>query len=223
MIERRLALRNRIIGVLLRHARRRNGRTKAECADAVGVSVNTFNAYEEGRASVSLPELEVLGYLLDTPVTDLTEHDPELTAEDSGPDFQAILALRHRIIGALLRQARSKADVTREDLAELLDHPPSRIADYEHGKQSVPVSELELLARHLDRPLDYFHNGREGAVGKWHRQRETDRRFHELPRDMQEFVTKPINVKYLELAMKLSEMPASKLRSIAEGLLEITY
>ena len=223
MVERRLALRNRIIGLLLRDVRRRSGRTKAECAQALGVSPSMINAYEEGRASISLPELEVLGYLLDTPVSDLTEREPKLQASEDSLDFEALLSLRHRIIGALLRQARSDSEMKREELAELLSHSTGRIADYERGVQAVPISELELLAQKLDLPLDYFRNGHKGTVGKWHRQKEIDRRFHQLPTDVQDFVTKPVNIKYLELAMKLSEMPASKLRSIAEGLLEITY
>lgn len=223
MVERRLALRNRIIGLLLRDVRRRSGRTQVECAQALGVSASTINAYEEGRTSISLPELEVLGYLLDTPITDLTEREPELKAGEEDPDFETLLSLRHRIIGVLLRQARLDAEMKREELAELLSHSIGRIADYERGVRAIPVSELELLAQQLELPLEYFRNGHKGLVGKWHRQKEVDRRFHQLPPDVQEFVTKPINIKYLELAMKLSEMSASKLRSIAEGLLEITY
>jgi len=36
------------------------------------------------------------------------------------------------------------------------------------------------------------------------------------------FVLKPINLPYLELAKRLSEMSVDKLRDVAEGLLEIT-
>ena len=223
MVERRLTLRDRIIGVLLRNTRRQNGRTKAECADALGVSISTLDAYEEGRKSISLPELEVLGYVLDTPISRLLDREAELQTDEEGPDFEATLSLRRRIIGALLRQARIEADLTQEDLAKTLNGSPDRIAEYEHGEQAVPVAELELLAQHLNVPLEHFLDGDRGPVGTWHRQEEIDRDFHELPIPIQTFVTKPINIKYLELAMKLSEMPASKLRAIAEGLLEITY
>jgi transcriptional regulator with XRE-family HTH domain len=40
--------------------------------------------------------------------------------------------------------------------------------------------------------------------------------------ELKEFISKPINLPFLELAMKLSRMDAKKLREIAEGLLEIT-
>ena len=70
MAEERLVVRNRIIGLLLRDARERADKTKRECAAALGVSTSTITAYEEGRKSLSLPELEVLAYVLDTLVVD---------------------------------------------------------------------------------------------------------------------------------------------------------
>jgi transcriptional regulator with XRE-family HTH domain len=57
-----LAIRNRIIGILLRDARVSAGRTKQECATLLGVPVSTITAYEEGRKPISLPELEVLAF-----------------------------------------------------------------------------------------------------------------------------------------------------------------
>jgi len=223
MVDKKLTFRDRIIGVLLRDARQRAGRTKAECADTLDVSSDTIEAYEEGRIPISLPELEVLGYFLDTPIDRFWEREPKLEPEGDHRDFQMLLGLRHRIVGVLLRQARLEADVTQEKLAEVLDCPSSRISEYEHGTKPIPVSELELLANYLKLPVEHFVDGEGGTVGDWHRQQALDRRFHELPEDVQEFVAKPVNIKYLEVAMRLSQMPASKLRAIAEGLLEITY
>jgi len=223
MDERKLTFRDRIIGVLLRDARREAGRSKAECADALGVSTDTMEAYEEGRTPISLPELEVLGYMLGTPIYRFWEREPELASDKERPDFQTVLDLRHRIVGVLLRQARLEANLTQEELAEVLGCTPDRIAEYEHGTEPVPLSELELIAGHLEVPVQRFVDGRDGVVGEWHRQQEMDRHLHELPDDVQAFVAKPVNIKYLEVAMRLSQMPASKLRAIAEGLLEITY
>ena len=172
---------------------------------------------------ISLPELEALGYLLDTPIDHFWEGEPGLDGEEDAPDLRTMLELRNRIVGALLCQARLEADMTQQDLAEVLNCPPSRIADYEHAEQPIPVAELELLGRHLGLPLEHFLDGQEGTVGAWHRQQVIDRRFHELPEEVQAFISKPANIKYLEVAMRLSRMPASRLRSIAEGLLEITY
>ena len=111
-IEDRLALRNRIVGVLLRNARERAEKTKRECAEALGVSTGTLTAYEEGRKPISLPELEILAYLTDTPTTYFLEHAPQLETEGEQLELEEILILRHRIVGALLRQARLEADLT---------------------------------------------------------------------------------------------------------------
>lgn len=223
MADRKLALRDRIIGVLLRDARRTAGLTKAECADALGVSAVTIEAYEEGRKPVSLPELEVLGYVLNAPIHQFWETEPALATEKEHSDFQELLDLRHRIVGVLLRQARSEADMTRDRVAEVLGCSPDQVSDYEYGTKPMPVSELELFARHVNLPVEHFVDGAEGTVGKWHRQQEIDGRFHKLPEDIQEFVAEPVNARYLEVAMRLSRLSASRLRAIAEGLLEITY
>jgi len=224
MIKEKLALRNRIIGLLIRSSRERARKTKRECAKALGVSPATLTAYEEGRKPISLPELEVLAYVLDTPMTRLLEAESEPAGgEEEQVPLQEVLALRHRIVGALLRQARLEAEVPLKELAEVLGCSTGRLSAYEYGERPIPLAELELLARHLRLPLKYFMDSQEGPVGEWHRQEEAARRFRELPRDVQDFIIRPANIKYLEVAMRLAQMPAGGLRGIAEGLLEITY
>jgi transcriptional regulator with XRE-family HTH domain len=222
-IEDRLALRNRIIGVLLRNAREQAEKTKRECAEALGVSTGTFTAYEEGRKPISLPELEILAYLTDTPVTYFFDYAPRLNPEEESPQLEEILVLRHRIVGALLRQARLEADLTQKDLAEVIGCSPSSVSSYEYGDPPVSVAELELLSRHLNLPVEYFFDDQDGSVGEWHRQQDIWRRFYELPKEIQDFVIQPVNITYLEVAMKLAQMPVGGLRAIAEGLLDITY
>jgi len=222
MIEEKLVLRNRIIGLLLRDARDRAGNTKRECATALGVSTGTITAYEDGHKPISLPELEVLAYVLDTMTAHFWEHTPELAPEE-GPPLQEVLALRHRIVGALLRQARLEAGISQRELAEVVGCSTKRLSAYEYGERAIPLAELELFAHHLHQPLEYFLDNQEGPVGEWHRQEEAWRRFRELSEKVQEFVIQPVNVKYLEVAMKLAQMPAGGLRAIAEGLLDITY
>jgi transcriptional regulator with XRE-family HTH domain len=224
MAEEVLALRNRIVGLLLRDAREQGEKTKRECAAALGVSSGTITAYEEGRKPISLPELEVLSYVLDVPVSYFwAKRDLEDLGPAEEPPLQEVLALRHRIVGALLRQARLQADISRKELADVLGCSPSTITSYEFGRRPVPISELELLAQRLRLPLEFFLDEQEGPVGEWNRQQEAFARFCELPREMQEFVANPTHVKYLEVAVKLSQMPVGGLRAIAEGLLEITY
>jgi len=218
-----ILLRNRIIGVLLRDARVRAGRTKRECAAALGISVGTLTAYEEGRKPISLPELEVLAHFLQTPLSHFLDPDPKLLPEESLPSGEEAIQLRHRIIGALLRQARQEEGKSLKDLAQVLGCSPRRIASYERGERPIPVVELEIIARALNRSLSYFLSEEYSPLGRWEKEQERINAFLELPEEIQEFVIKPVNRSYLEVAMRLSEMPASALRTIAEGLLEITY
>lgn len=223
MAESKLTLRNRVIGLLLRDARERAEKTKRECATALGVSTGTITAYEEGRKPISLPELEVLAYALDTLVEHFWEREPKLEPEEEPLPLQQVLALRHRIVGALLRKARLEADISQQELADVLGCSTGRLSSYEYGKRPIPLAELELLAQHLNLPLKYFLDTQEGPVGEWNRQEENLQYFSELPQEIQDFVSRPINIKYLEVAMKLAQMPVGGLRDIAEGLLDITY
>ncbi len=216
------ALRNRMIGVLLRDARARAGRTKQECANWLGVPVSTITAYEEGRKPISLPELETLAFFLDVPVQRFWEYDVQLLSEEPAPPVREILAIRHRMIGALLQQARQEAGKSRKDLAQLLGCSVRCIADYERGERPIPMPELEILAGALNRPIEYFLDS-SGLIGEWEAEVQAFRLFRQLPPEIQEFVSRPINRSYLEVALKLAEMPAGALRQIAEGLLEITY
>lgn len=222
-LKEKVALRNRIIGLLLRNAREYAGKSKQECADALGISPETVTAYEEGRKPVSLPEVEVWAYLTGMPVSHFWNGNPTLIQQEEPPPLKEILALRHRIVGALLRQARAERNVSQRELAELLNCPERRISAYEYGEQPIPLAELEILCQYLRLPLEHFLDTQEGALGEWQRQQEAWHRFNQLPRKVQEFVIQPLNVKYIEVAMRLAEMPAGKLREIAEGLLDITY
>lgn len=222
MVDRKLTVRDRIIGVLLRDARRRAGRTKTECADALGVSADVIDAYEQGHKPISLPELEVLGYVVGTPIHHFADPEPELSSGDGAqPGFPTVLALRHRIVGTLLRQARLEAGVTEEELARVLRCSPQRLSEYEGGRRPIPFSELELAAEHLNLRWEWFIDGKRGTVGSWHRQREIDRAFHRLPEDVQEFVSEELNRACLDVAMILSQLPVNDLRALAQGLSEI--
>lgn len=215
--------RNRIIGNLICGAREHAHFTPDSCAEVLGISLARFAAYEEGAELISLPELELLGRYLGSPLYTLRREslDGE-DGEEKLPAPQLFLSLRHRIVGVRLQQARVQAGYTQEELAEILEHPTSTVTAYEYGEQPVPLAELELVARTLVVPMDIFLDS-DSEVGVWHRAQLDFERFIELPLEIREFILRPINRSYLELAMKLAGMPAGALRHIAEGLLEITY
>jgi transcriptional regulator with XRE-family HTH domain len=217
-------LRNRILGIIIHNTRDQARVSRQECAAILGISVNRYTSYESGRRAISLPELELLARYLEVPLDTFRGNDSlnEEAREDKLPDPVRFLDLRNRIIGARLRQIRHERDMTQQDVADILDCSPSTISDYEYGRRAIPVAELELIGQSMNIPVDYFRDY-ESNVGMWHKMREQYAQFKALPDEMREFVLRPINQSYLELAMKLSKMPAGSLRSIAEGLLEITY
>ena len=218
-----LILRAKKLGVLIRDARIASGLSLEECAQSIGVSTATFEAYEMGTSSPSLPELEILAYSLDIPM----EHfwgEKAISAPNGGKkklELEQLVKLRQRMIGALIRQARINAGLSLDDLADDTQIAISALEAYELGNTPIPLPHLEILSSLLNRSVRDFQD-RSGPVGRWAAQQRAISEFLMLPDELQDFVSKPINRPYLELAQRLSEMSVDKLRAVAEGLLEIT-
>ena len=217
------AIQQKITGVLLRQARTGAGRTIKECSQVLGISSGALSAIEHGRRSISLPELELLAFYLKVPVDQLLNGGtaPARRPTDELPSRE-LIALRHRIIGALVRESRIELDLDQADLAKQIGVSKRRLEQYEMGERPIPLVELELLTQTLDiRMRDLLDEG-VGPVGEQQRLEREFRQFSELLPEIREFVLEPTNSAYLELAMSLSVVPAEKLRNVAASLLEIT-
>ena len=211
------------MGVLLRTARTQRGESKKSCGEVIGVTSRTINKYENGERSPSLPELEVLAYYLDVPL----ERFWEDIAPDDQDKMEALknlsqrLELRNLKIGATLKKLRQEAGLTMKDVCEKMGLTSYRLKSYENGSFAVPVAELNAMLRLYDRELiDLVVES--GPIAEWAQSRKAAEEFIELPEEIQEFVLKPINRPYLDIAMKLSQMSVDKMRDVAEGLLDIT-
>jgi transcriptional regulator with XRE-family HTH domain len=215
-------LRAKKLGVLMRDARLSSNKSVDECAEAMGVSEARYGEYELGVKSPSLPEVEILAIKLDVPVEHFWGRStrPERTSENHF-DPQQLIPLRQRIIGVQLRQARLESGKSIESLAEETMISPERLQQYEMGEKAIPMPSLEIIAVALKRPVKDFQD-QHGPVGVWSIRQRAINGLLEMPPDMQNFVSKPINRPYIELAQRLSEMSVEKLRTVAEGLLEIT-
>lgn len=217
-------LRQKMIGVKIQHARIRAGVGIKEAAKALGVSVDFVSEVEYGRRDPSLPQLEVMAILYKVPVVYFWSEAPIEEIDWNFPTLEA-MALRRRIIGVLLRQARAEAGRSHEDLAQRLDVSTDYIVDYEYGRREIPLHQLETLAADLKVSLDYFlDQGISPAKANGH---ATDldqiAQFSKLPPDVREFLLNPANLLYLNIAIRLSNLSAETLRGLAEGLLEVTY
>jgi transcriptional regulator with XRE-family HTH domain len=219
-----IAIRSKTLGLLMRDARTHARRNISECARAIGVTPGLFRAYEEGRRAPSLPELEALVYFLDLPLDHFWSR--EVKSDKPMPhealDLPKLLAVRQRKVGALLRQERMNASISIRNLAHETGVSSGRIKAYELGERAIPLPELEALVKALGGRIESFFD-RSGPIGQWMLNEEAMRDFLELPLELRQFVSQPVNRPYLELAMKLSAMSKEKLRSVAEDILDITY
>lgn len=218
-----IAIRSKKLGVLIQSARLAFDKSTEECADALGITNEQFASYESGEASPSLPELEALAFYLRVPmdyfwgreIVDLTRKEPQIFERDR------LMRLRNRVIGASLRQARLETGLTTLELASGVGLSEEELNSYEMGEQPIPLPELEVLANSVNRTIKDFQDSR-GPIGKWIKQQQAMKNFDDLTPELQDFISRPINRPYLEIAQRLSEMSVDKLRTVAEGLLEIT-
>lgn len=218
-----ITIRTKKLGVLIRDARLAARRSIPECAQAIGVKNGVLRAYEDGRKAPSLPELETLVYFLDLPIDHFW--GKEVRSDDAPAyeklDLHKLLAVRQRKIGALLRQERNNASISIRNLAQETGLSVGRIKAYELGERPIPLPELEVMLQALNGRIESFFD-RSGPVGQWLMNEEAIQNFLELPEDVRQFISLPVNRPYLELAMKLSNMSRDKLRSVAEDILDIT-
>jgi transcriptional regulator with XRE-family HTH domain len=152
----RQAIRRKIMGALLRHARLTAGRSQAELAASLHVSRYRYAQYEQGQRDLSLPELEVVAQLCGVPLGYF--FDDEAAVEDESMDILHLdkPRIQRKIVGALLRQARQKAGKSQKECADLLSISTRRISQYEYGKRDILPSELEVLAPYLDIQMSQF-------------------------------------------------------------------
>ncbi len=93
---------------------------------------------------------------------------------------------------------------------------------YELGERPISLPELEGLLSILGGRIETLF-AQSGPIGSWLNQQIAMRDFLTLPPELQNFVCKPVNRPYIDLAMKLSAMSTEKLRSVAEDILDITF
>ena len=213
-------LRAKMLGALMREVRIENGKSLTETAELLGISTSTLSSYEHGRKSISLPELEVLAYHLDSPLGLFLDPSPEDLEEGYRFDTQIMVTLRQRMIGAQLRQARDELNLTQKSLADAVDMPVSRVSAYERGERPVPIPDLESLLQVLGCQMDDFVD-KEGPVGEWLANKVAFERFLALPDDLRTFFQNPDHLPYLRMARRLSDLDLADLRAVSEALTEL--
>ncbi len=220
-----IKLRTKKLGLLIYDARLAAERSIRESADAINVSRYQFKAFENGEQSPSLPLLKELAAYLNLPLDHFWDHvalSPTASENSNDSAFNAQLNDRDKEIGQFLKEKREEQDLSFEELAERTSQEVDQLIRFEVGEDPIPVPVLEILIKELGVPLKQFLEQCNGAESRETQKNQIDQ-FLELPADLQEFICKPVNRPYLELAARLSELSSEKLRTVAESLLEITY
>lgn len=215
-------LRGKMLGVLLRDARINADRRLDDVAQYLHVPADEIEAWEFGEAAPSLPQLELLAYFFDVPVSHFWGIKT-LASERSRPVSaqEEFTALRNRMIGALLRQSREEMKSSIEDLAERTALEPQELHDYELGELPVPMQTLAVLANALQKSMSYFLET-SSQIGDLLSMREKWKHFNTLPEELREFAANPQNIGFIEIALNFSRMNNDVLQRIAVSILDIT-
>lgn len=218
-----LQIRTKKLGLLIYDARLAAGKTLEECSKMTGIDENRLASIEKGYNAPTLPEVEILSYVFNIP----TEHfwgNKTLSTKDNtaqAAKFKQLLSLRHKIIGANIINKRKIHDISPSVIAEKADIDLKIYEQYETGDMEIPIPQLELIAKELQCPIEDFFDTK-GIIGQWRNELEETNKIKALPDNLKEFVSKPVNVPFIELAIRLSELDVNRIRTVAEGLLEIT-
>ncbi len=157
------AIRRKIMGTLLRHARVTAGRSQAELADAMHISRYRYAQFESGEREISLPQLELVADLCGVSLGYFFDDGLEVEDEELEISHEVAPRIERKLQGVLLRQARELAGKTQKDCAAVLGVSPRQLSQYERGEREIPASELEALAPHLGVEVSYFAIASAGA------------------------------------------------------------
>jgi len=216
------SIRSKKLGVLIKDARLFIGKTKKECGQMIGISGGAFNSIENGKRSISLPELEILANNFSLPIKYFFQDELQTEKDQSDLLFNPEEINSSNVkISEVISQAFSESNMTYKKLLEKTGVSGSRMKKYERGDSAVPIPELEILCNLFNIWIYDLIDDSTGS-GKKAIENQAVEAFRKLDPALQDFISKPVNNPYLEVAKKLSSLSSEQLRSIAEGLLEIT-
>ncbi len=213
--------RAKFLGNLIQEARDHAGAAPEDCAQALEIPIESYLQAEQGETPLNLPQLEVLAMYLGLPMVYFW--GGEQLQSSPTVDYGQYMALRQRIVGVSLRQARIDAGWSTQKLADEAELTTEQIDAYETGEEPISYLRLELLADLLDASLNDFTVEAHGPLGRHELDVARRQQFGDLPEDVQAFVVEPGNLSYVQTAMRLSALDVDRLRGIAEGILDITF
>lgn len=216
-----IQLRTKMLGALLRQARMSSGKSLKDTGALIGVSGAVLSSYERGRRGISLPELEILAYQLNSPLGHFLTPSKAEAGKKAEFNPTVMVSLRQHFIGATIRAHREAIGLSQRELGKAAGIPASRLSRYEQGERPVPVAELEAISDALGDELRDYQDTR-GPIGEWVSIQEAFQAFLRLPADLRAFVGSDGSEPYLRMAQRMSDLPVDKVRTMGEGFLEIS-
>ena len=215
------------LGVKLADFRQQRGISLKDLSHRTGIAYHKLEHSEHGESTLSLPQLELVALSFGVAADEIFSN--KLNKVEIPPiseqDLNNYSSVRDRVIGLQIYKQRSEKAVSPRALAQSCEISTEELNEFESGEKSIPLPLLESICSELGIALSELiskkispsnETGERPAVVK-----------SNLPdhfsSELRTFIENPANLPYLELAKRLSDMYAVKLRNIAEGLLEITY
>ncbi|HZW03367.1 MAG TPA: helix-turn-helix transcriptional regulator, partial [Anaerolineaceae bacterium] len=109
-----IEIRTRKLGLLIADSRQAACKSVDQCAKAMAVTPDTYQAFEAGEQSPSLPQLEGLAYYLDLPLEHFWDNTALSGRVEAEPlaNIDSLIRLRQRVIGTMLRMARTRMNLS---------------------------------------------------------------------------------------------------------------
>lgn len=217
-----MQIRSKKLALLITDARLAMKREPEECAIAMGVDSELFRQFETGEISPTLPQLESLACFLNVQMDHFWGKSSK--SEAGIWELETVLErlkLQDKHIAETIRTSREEAGQSLDEMEEQTGIEVEQLQKFESGEIALSLPKLEALCSLLEIDLPALFD-QEGMIGDWHYQQRAAESFNSMSEELLVFVNKPVNHPYLQLAKNLSELPAEKLRAIAESLLEIT-
>jgi transcriptional regulator with XRE-family HTH domain len=220
-----LSIKTKKFGVRLADFRQKKGVSADTLSGWTGISTTELEKIESGEKSISLPLIELIAYKLGLGTETLINGKAENVADLSKDQFfiHNYPGLRDRLIAISLRKSRLEQGKSVENVALKCGISEDELEQFESGNVPIPWPILECLDEEYQIPLSSMISDFTLTNEIPAQKNQVPEEMQQLPEELYEFIQNPANQPYLELAKRLSEMDAAKLRSIAEGLLEITY
>ena len=197
-------------------------RSLHDCAKLIGISKEEYHDFEEGNASLSLPEIELLAIYFEIP--------PIFLFRDSNIEFeiysllseekkQIFKNLRNKMIGARLAFERDNVGLGLEDLNNETGISVELLESYEGTNSDIPLDHLTLICNQLNISLESLlfqdiPNKTETST--------TEKHLHENPEYLEKVSESndDQNDFYQQMIRGIKSMPQKDQAEIAKMLLE---